>query len=69
VTDDTYASILGFHCWHGVTGLWYGHRLRSSPPVVLRADTLTELRDKINAWRKDHEGSEGYRWEPAPETY
>jgi hypothetical protein len=36
-----------WHCWQGVAGLLYGRRLLSSPPRVVRAETLEELRDKI----------------------
>ena len=38
-----------WHVWRGVSGLWYARRPRSSPPVVVRAKTTGELRDRICA--------------------
>jgi hypothetical protein len=38
----------GWHCWEGVgdTG-FYARRLLSSPPVVLRAESLDDLRVQV----------------------
>jgi hypothetical protein len=36
--------------WRGVTGTWYARRRKTSPPPVLKAETTTELADKIRAW-------------------
>lgn len=37
----------GWECWHGISGLYYGRKLLSSPPVVLSAEDPTALRDEI----------------------
>jgi hypothetical protein len=47
-----WAPIPGWHCWQGVTGLWYGRRIMTSPPVVLRAETPSELRAAIEQWNR-----------------
>jgi hypothetical protein len=62
-------AIPGFHCWQGCGGLWYARRLRASPPVVLRAESLDELRQKIDSWLSDHPVDERYSFEPSPDTY
>jgi len=36
-----------WHIWRGVCGLLYARRLRTSPPIVVRADTAVDLRDQI----------------------
>ena len=66
---DDVAEISGFHCWLGVSNVWYGRRLGASPPVVLRAETLDELHGKIRAWSKDHPANERYTFEPTPDSY
>jgi hypothetical protein len=33
--------------WRGVTGVLYARRLKSSPPLVVRAHTWTALRARI----------------------
>ena len=40
----------GWHYWRGVSGLFYARRKLSSPPVVLRAESLDELRAKIKEY-------------------
>jgi len=37
----------GWHYWRGVSGLFYARRKLSSPPVVLRAETLDGLRRRV----------------------
>jgi hypothetical protein len=37
----------GWHYWRGVSGLFYARRKLSSPPVVLRAETLDGLRKQV----------------------
>jgi hypothetical protein len=44
--------IPGWHCWQGVTGLWYGRRIMTSPPVVLRAESRSKLRAAIEQWNQ-----------------
>jgi hypothetical protein len=55
MTDEQqrWASILGWHCWQGVAGLWYGRRLHASPPVIIRAETLGQLRAAIEDCNRD----------------
>jgi len=38
-----WSEFRGWHVWIGVNSLWYARRMRSSPPVILRAANLTEL--------------------------
>jgi hypothetical protein len=62
VPDDpeAWASILGWHCWRGVAGIWYGRRIGPSPTVVIRAGSLDALRALIDQWNA------GHRQEPWP---
>lgn len=61
---DDFACIRGFHCWTGVAGLWYGRRPLTSPPVVIRAESLDELRGKIDTWHDQHDTGAGFRYRP-----
>jgi hypothetical protein len=36
-----------WHVWRGVCGLVYARRPRTSPPVVVRAENVVDLRDQI----------------------
>ena len=45
---EIWASILGWHCWRGVAGIWYARRVGASPAVVLRAASLDALRALID---------------------
>ena len=36
-----------WHIWRGISGLAYARLSRSSPPIVVRAEGATELRNKI----------------------
>jgi hypothetical protein len=36
-----------WHVWRGVSGLVYGRRPRTSPPIVVRAEDVVDLRDQI----------------------
>lgn len=40
----------GWHWWKGVSGLFYARRPKSSPPIVLRAESLEELREQVRAY-------------------
>ena len=42
------ADYPGWHVWLGVSSLWYARRVLSSPPVIVRAANLTELREAIS---------------------
>jgi hypothetical protein len=37
----------GWQAWRGVSGLLYARRLRTSPPVIVRAATTDDLAAKI----------------------
>jgi len=37
----------GWQAWRGISGLLYARRLRTSPPVIIRAATAGELATKI----------------------
>ena len=37
----------GWQAWRGVSGLLYARRLRTSPPVIVRATTADDLATKI----------------------
>ena len=56
------ADYPGWHVWLGVSSLWYARRVRSSPPVIVRAANLTELREAIS----EHAslGTQGNRGDP-----
>lgn len=47
------ATFPGWEVWKGICGLWYARPL-STPPVVVRGEDLTDLRDQIR-------GEEGRR--------
>jgi len=55
MTDGSHprVPIPGWHCWQGVTGLWYGRRMMTSPPVVLRAKSPSQLRAAIEQWHRE----------------
>jgi hypothetical protein len=36
-----------WHVWRGVSGLVYARRPRTSPPIVVRGEDATDLRDQI----------------------
>ena len=36
--------------WRGIAGLVYARKMLSSPPVVLRGEDPTDLRDQIRGW-------------------
>jgi hypothetical protein len=42
------ADYPGWHVWLGVSSLWYARRVLSSPPVIVRAANLSELREAIS---------------------
>jgi hypothetical protein len=52
--SDIERDFPGWHAWRGVgdTG-WYARRERSSPPIVLRAESLEALRQQVSAYLAD----------------
>jgi len=45
--DEIAAQFPGWRVWQGISGLIYGRRLLSSPPVVLTGESPQALRDEI----------------------
>jgi hypothetical protein len=45
--DEVAAEFPGWRVWSGISGLVYGRKLLTSPPVVIRAEDPTDLRDQI----------------------
>ena len=43
------AEFPGWHVFYGVSQLWYARKPLTSPPVLLRAENLTELRVRMKA--------------------
>jgi hypothetical protein len=39
-----------WHWWRGVSGLYYARRVKSSPPIVFRAENMDDLRDQVRAY-------------------
>jgi hypothetical protein len=37
----------GWHVWRGISGLAYARLRRSSPPVIVRAEDIADLRDQM----------------------
>jgi len=42
----------GWQAWRGVSGLLYARRLRTSPPVIVRAATADDLAAKITEYER-----------------
>ena len=40
----------GWQAWRGPSGLFYARRLMTSPPTVLRAETIEGLREQVAAY-------------------
>jgi hypothetical protein len=48
ITQESLArEFPGWHVWKGVSQLWYARLPLSSPPIVVRGEDLTDLRDQI----------------------
>jgi hypothetical protein len=45
--DDLELELHSWHWWEGVSGLYYARRMKSSPPVVLRAENMDELQELV----------------------
>jgi hypothetical protein len=43
----------GWQAWRGVSGLLYARRLRTSPPVIVRAATAADLAARITEHERD----------------
>lgn len=46
--------------WRGIAGLLYARRIMSSPPRVVRAESVEDLREKIVSARADMEAGRGW---------
>jgi hypothetical protein len=44
------AEFPGWQVWYGVSGHFYARRMLSSPPVVLRAETMDDLRNRVKEY-------------------
>jgi hypothetical protein len=51
----------GWEYWRGVNGAFYARRLRTSPPIVFRAETPEDLRRQVLEYIAGHQA----RWEGA----
>jgi hypothetical protein len=40
----------GWEYWRGVTGTYYARRMKSSPPIVFRAETLDALKAQVREY-------------------
>jgi hypothetical protein len=54
--DDVQREFPAWECWRGIAGLVYARKPLTSPPVVLRAEDPTDLRDQIRGWLGRREG-------------
>jgi hypothetical protein len=54
-----------WHTWAGVCGLHYAWRLRSSPPVVLKAPNRDLLLMMVEQWITNHDDWPQEPWPPA----
>jgi hypothetical protein len=52
--DDVAAEFPHWHVWRGIAGLVYARKPLTSPPVVLRGEDPTDLRDQINGYLGRH---------------
>ena len=56
--EDVQSEYPAWHCWRGIAGLLYARKPLTSPPVVIRGEDATDLRDKIRGWEgrnsRDH---------------
>ena len=52
--DDVRAMFPRWEVWTGIAGLVYARKPLTSPPVVLRAEDPTDLRDQIRGWIGNH---------------
>ena len=41
------AELPAWYVWRGISGLLYGRRLNTSPPLVVRGEDVVDLRDAI----------------------
>jgi hypothetical protein len=45
-------KFIGWQAWRGVSGLLYARRLRTSPPVIVRAATADDLSAQITEYER-----------------
>jgi hypothetical protein len=48
--EDLQREFRGWHFWVGIAGLKYARKPLTSPPVVLRGEDWTDLRDQVNGY-------------------
>jgi hypothetical protein len=52
--EEIAAEFPRWHVWQGIAGLVYARKPLTSPPVVVRAEDATDLRDQIRGWEGNH---------------
>jgi hypothetical protein len=52
--DDVAREYPRWHCWEGISGLFYARLPRSSPAAVVRGEDPADLRDSIRGWISNH---------------
>lgn len=52
--EDVQSEYPAWHCWRGIAGLLYARKPLTSPPVVIRGEDATDLRDQIRGWEGTH---------------
>ena len=50
IESDGLDAPCGWHFWRGVSGLYYARRIRCSPPIVFRAETMDNLREQVRQY-------------------
>ena len=43
------AELPAWYVWRGISGLLYGRKRASSPPLVVRGEDAVDLRDQVRA--------------------
>jgi hypothetical protein len=52
--DDIAREYPRWHCWHGISGLYYARLIGASPPVIVRGEDPMDLRDEIRRWLAEY---------------
>jgi hypothetical protein len=52
--DDVAHEYPAWHCWKGISSLYYARLTGASPPVIVRGEDPMDLRDEIRKWLADY---------------
>ena len=52
--SDLEAEFPEWDAWRGVNNLWYVRKTMSTAPVIMSGESLTDLRDQIIVWVRNH---------------